>query len=608
MKLRRIYVLVILLVLLTACGGDRETTPTLQGALVPTRASPIPTASATVSPSVTPSPSSTFDATRTQIASLNQTQIASGSATALSIEQTQTETARPTLTPTPSPTDTATETFTPSATVASSETAIPIPTLTLTPLTPITPTAVITVVPDFANALPIIYGETVRGSITNENYFVIYRFEAGSGDVITIQMQAVDNDLDTLVILVNSAGERLIENDDRATGITDSLIDDFTIPEAGTYFIIATRFQEQRGTLIGAFDLTLTSGDTPATPPADAQMIEYGANVRGTITDDRYQYIYLFEGLAGDVIEIRMAAARNSDLDTFLYLYAPDESLVAQNDDFNGNSRISLLEEVELPQTGTYRVVATRYNEQFGGSSGNFNLMLNRLERGSASPDLDLDMDEISYGDLITDEIAEDELVYFYTFEGNEGDRIMLSVNPVQLGSTGLDPIVLLLDRDGHELIRSDDTLFGRSSLISNYPLPYTGNYIILVGRSPLRGGRTVGEFRLLLNDEGRDELIIGTQPQTITDGETVQVEFTRNVEDAVITFEGNSGDTIHITLDPDRRLAITVFLIHPLGRQRLYMGEDREITVELPLDGFYSLSFRARRGQGEMDITLDFE
>lgn len=357
------------------------------------------------------------------------------------------------------------------------------------------------------------------------------------------------------------------------------------------------------------FELTVSlAGDQSTPTPDDAQLIQYGANVRGTINNERYQFVYLFEGLAGDRIEIRMAAARNSDLDTYLYLYAPDETLVAQNDDFQGNSRISVLEEIELPQSGTYRIIATRFNEQFGGSSGNFNLMLNLLERGSSQADPELDIDEISYGDFIRDEITEDQLLYFYGFEGEEGERIVLSVYPVVEGSGGLDPIVLLLDNVGRELIRSDDNSFNRSSLISNYALPYTGNYIIIVGRSPLRGGRSLGEFRLLFNNNSQTDIVIGTLPQSIAEGETVTVEFTRLVEDAVITFEGNAGNTVNITLDPDRRLAITAFLVHPLGRESLYVGEANEITLNLPLDGFYSLSFRARRGQGEMDITVDFE
>lgn len=114
----------------------------------------------------------------------------------------------------------------------------------------------------------------------------------------------------------------------------------------------------------------------------------YGTGDRVSAFMDRYK----FNGTAGQNILIEMNSTIPVELggiDTFLYLMAPNGSIVAQNDDIalstQRNSRILCtdfdpgpcdVEYFTLPQTGTYTIVATSFSE---GEAGAYSLTLTPL-------------------------------------------------------------------------------------------------------------------------------------------------------------------------------------------------------------------------------------
>ncbi|HYH85106.1 MAG TPA: zinc-dependent metalloprotease family protein [Pyrinomonadaceae bacterium] len=80
--------------------------------------------------------------------------------------------------------------------------------------------------------------------------------------------------------------------------------------------------------------------------------------------------LYTFTARAGQRIRISMSATGN--LDTFLYLFGPDGTIVAENDDIilaqDTNSRIPLNGFLTLPATGIYTIEATSFsNDETGG-------------------------------------------------------------------------------------------------------------------------------------------------------------------------------------------------------------------------------------------------
>ena len=105
------------------------------------------------------------------------------------------------------------------------------------------------------------YGETVSGTLSDDNEQDVWGFEAEAGDTVTIILKAatVESSLDTQIYLRDDQGAELAFNDDHDgsrddLNIFDSLVADFKIPADGEYRIVATWLTETRD---GDYQLTL---------------------------------------------------------------------------------------------------------------------------------------------------------------------------------------------------------------------------------------------------------------------------------------------------------------------------------------------------------------
>ncbi|MFN8372307.1 MAG: protein kinase [Anaerolineae bacterium] len=173
------------------------------------------------------------------------------------VEQAGTRTPLPTLAPS----------FTPSLTPSpdytqTTATASPTTTLTVTPL----PTATPTSVPDTA-----LEGEQ-RGFIPLGDREA-WRYEGQAGEVVTITLNAdrpannfsleerESRDLlDTLLVVRAPDGTVLAENDDIAEGVTDSRVENITLPADGTYIIEARSYGNE---MDGPYRLVITVVSRP---------------------------------------------------------------------------------------------------------------------------------------------------------------------------------------------------------------------------------------------------------------------------------------------------------------------------------------------------------
>ncbi len=88
--------------------------------------------------------------------------------------------------------------------------------------------------------------------------------------------------------------------------------------------------------------------------------------MNGTINPATDEDTYYFDATQGQSATIRMNKA-GSGLDSYLILYAPNGSQVTLNDDGGGDMN-SLIDRVNLSQTGRYRIVARSYNSSSSGA------------------------------------------------------------------------------------------------------------------------------------------------------------------------------------------------------------------------------------------------
>ena len=92
-----------------------------------------------------------------------------------------------------------------------------------------------------SDATSLSYGTSVTGKISADNEADLYAFYGRYGEAISISMTRVDGNLDTYLEVLNAAQAVLRRNDDTG-GSQNSLIDNFSIPSTGMYYIRARRY------------------------------------------------------------------------------------------------------------------------------------------------------------------------------------------------------------------------------------------------------------------------------------------------------------------------------------------------------------------------------
>ncbi|MDX2139098.1 MAG: hypothetical protein SF123_13495 [Chloroflexota bacterium] len=107
----------------------------------------------------------------------------------------------------------------------------------------------------------IFYGQTMSGTITNEQFFELWTFEGVTDDAIEVRMTA-SGGLLPLIGLLDPSGTLVMRSDDGTLDGTVALT--YTIPDNGTYTIVATRVGRDQGTTTGQYTISLNWTNPPA--------------------------------------------------------------------------------------------------------------------------------------------------------------------------------------------------------------------------------------------------------------------------------------------------------------------------------------------------------
>lgn len=163
----------------------------------------------------------------------------------------------------------------------------------------------------------------------------------------------------------------------------------------------------------------------------------------------------------------------------------------------------------------------------------------------------------ISYGDSVRGVLAEAEGTssVFYVFAGQAGDVVTITM--IAEDTMTLDPYLYLYAADGTtELAQNDDAAdrsLGLNSQIDRFTLPNTGQYII---RASHWGSQGNGAFTLSLQlmqpleaiDPSADADVVGT----LSYGDSVRGEITREEGEQLYAFDAQAGDVVTITMIAD--------------------------------------------------------
>lgn len=180
--------------------------------------------------------------------------------------------------------------------------------------------------------------------------------------------------------------------------------------------------------------------------------IGYGQSATGVIDAMRYEAVYSFDGQAGDVVSISLIAS--DTLDPYLVLYDayPSQNPLTADDDSAGNLD-SLINGYQLPASGRYYIVATRFGRETGDTVGGYTLT---LDYGTVEPVTTAGLSAFECNGALVDTSA------IVTFDDvRPGFTYQVTV----LGLDGFDPVIALFAEDG-SAICNDDELAATGSLV----------------------------------------------------------------------------------------------------------------------------------------------
>ena len=238
-------------------------------------------------------------------------------------------------------------------------------------------------------------GSAVNGSLGSGDcqfedgtYFDLYTLTGNAGDRLTVSMTSTA--VDSYLILFDSAGEILLEDDDGLGGGNARLPFEqgvVVLPYTGTYYIGANSFEVASG----SYQLTAT---LPSECAVNTPM-NVGSSVSSALTtsDCRtsldgtlfYAKFYTFSGTTGQQLSFSMSAT-SGNLDPYLVLRTPSGTGTVEDDAGGGGTAARIPAGtgfVTLPETGTYILEATSAGES---ETGAFTLSIGQNCSFSISP------------------------------------------------------------------------------------------------------------------------------------------------------------------------------------------------------------------------------
>jgi len=257
---------------------------------------------------------------------------------------------------------------------------------------------------------------------------------------------------------------------------------------------------------------TFTPSNTPTptnsptvtiTPSPTAPSEEIDAQARfvaeGTIDDETPRAYYFFEASRGDLVNIEMNTT-DGFLDPLLYLVDANGQLMETNDDAAPGVRDAAIQGFQIPESGTYIVIATRFREEEGPTSGDFTLSYSRALADDVDPESGIILTRLEYGQSIEGVINEDHPFVPYVFSAEAGD--VVTIRMTTTGNT-LDPYLVLVNRNTRQVVSENDDApeseNGIDALIQTITLDRDGDYIILATRYLGADGTSTGDFTVEL-------------------------------------------------------------------------------------------------------------
>lgn len=333
-------------------------------------------------------------------------------------------------------------------------------------------------------------GQSLIGTLRNTDsilqsgeYYDEYNIELNTGQTITVDLTS--DEIDTYLIIFDPEGDQ-VDNDDYDPDISTNSRLVYHPSVSGTYDITVTSYDVGE---IGEYSLVISEGEIETAELDIALNAEYtinpGERLRETLDQNdntlpsgEFYDTFAFTANEGDRLIIDMIS---EDFDTYLILHYPD-GLQEDYDDYMDSSNSHI--EIRLNQTGEYYLLTTSYST---GETGGYSLTMDYGTSSStttveASPPItpppSTQGDYVRISEALNrgdDTLSSGEYYDQYTFLGNRGDRINIS-----LSSDDFDTYLMLIAPSGQQEENDDISDDNRNSALE-ITLDETGEYELYV-------------------------------------------------------------------------------------------------------------------------------
>jgi hypothetical protein len=389
----------------------------------------------------------------------------------------------------------------------------------------------------------VAYGGRVNGQLNNAVPRAVYYFDGLRGEVVSISLKATSGNLDPVLTVVDSGGRTVAALDD-AKGNRDIVIDALRIPQSSRYYVIIGRFGYSLGSTAGAYELDV---ERIGVSSDSGSALRYGDTVINNITNMAPQIYYSFRAKQGDIVGIHMTRD-SGDLDTYLQVVDSNALVIAENDDVPGQgTSASGIDNLLIKKDGTYIIVATRYGEASGTSSGRFILSIQQAPNSGIGNSVQAAI-PIQVGATALDgELTDTEFTRYYTFDAKRNDLIAARMTRTN-GS--LQPLLILANAGIQELTTGAADNGELSAKIDTYLIPADGTYYLVATRVDQDQGTTFGRYKIELQSLGNafDGVPPGTQ--RISYGTTVTGRIDAQTPEVLFAFYGVQGEPITVSVN----------------------------------------------------------
>ncbi len=336
-------------------------------------------------------------------------------------------------------------------------------------------------------------------------------------------------------------------------------------------------------------------------------VLSFDETARGTLDDATFRRLYAFDGRENEVIALTMTRV-SGDLDPYLLLTDEDGTILALSDD-DGRGINAEIPFQRLPVDGRYFVIATRFGQELGSTSGDYTLLLERIGAEVT------ERTTLQYGDSVFGRISAEEPMVFYFLRARRGDVLNITMRRT---SGDLDPQLELATSEGVVLVSNDDDPAAEGTLdagITGFTIYESGTYLIVATRFGREAGNTAGSYVLTVTRTPPEALGTSFDSARLIDyGATLASTVDDETPIRYFQFQGRRGDVIAATvaiesgnLNPVLKLADGS--LSELSRNDAD-GNNRTariVAYSLPATGTYYLLV-TRRGEVEGQTSGTFE